>query len=102
MATRLVTVSVLGKNAVPTVAGTTTVGAPDADGVVSGNLGALDADGDALSFKASAKKGVVDVAADGTFTFTPTAAARHAASAVGAKASVTSETFTVTVTDGFG
>ncbi|OJZ61633.1 hypothetical protein BRW64_27470 [Mycolicibacterium diernhoferi] len=102
VATRLVTVSVLGKNAVPTVAGTTTVGAPDADGVVSGNLGALDADGDALSFKASAKKGVVDVAADGTFTFTPTAAARHAASAVGAKASVTSETFTVTVTDGFG
>ena len=40
------------------------------------------------------------VNANGTFTYTPTAAARHAASAVNAPSTVTTDSFTVTVSDG--
>ncbi|ODQ88895.1 hypothetical protein BHQ18_16780 [Mycolicibacterium flavescens] len=72
-------------------------------GAVSGHVGAVDPDGDPLKYAlASAPaRGKVTVKADGTFTYTPTAQARHAASAVGVTA-VTTDSFTVTVTDGKG
>ena len=41
-------------------------------------------------------------AATGVFTYTPTAAARHAAAATGASSTVKSDTVTVTVNDGHG
>ncbi|QYL20729.1 Ig-like domain-containing protein [Mycolicibacterium diernhoferi] len=103
VATKTVTVSIAPTNSTPTVTSTPSVGVPDTGtGTVTGNLGAHDLDGDALSFKATPKKGSIQFAADGTFAYTPTAAARHAAAVPGAKASVTSETFTVTVTDAYG
>ena len=101
-ASKVVTVAVSPKNAAPTVATTPTVNTPDTNGLVTGTLGALDADADVLTFKATPKKGAVVFTAGGGFTFTPTAAARHAAAVPGAKTSVTTETFTVTITDAHG
>lgn len=101
-ASKLVTVSLSPLNAVPTVAASPTVNSPDSSGVVTGSLGAADADHDALKFTATPKKGTVAFGDGGSFTYTPTAQARHAASVPGAKSSATSETFTVTVTDGHG
>ena len=72
-------------------------------GVLSGSVGAVDADGDVLSYTASrTTKGTVTLNADGTFTYTPTAAARLAASKPGAGSAAKSETITFTVSDGFG
>ncbi|MGH3581283.1 MAG: Ig-like domain-containing protein, partial [Mycobacterium sp.] len=100
-ADKLVTVSVKSINTAPT-AGTATVNTPDGSGVVSGNIVASDGDSDDLTFKAAPKKGTVTFAEDGSFTYTPTAVARHAAAVPGAASSATTETFTVTVTDGHG
>ena len=76
-----VVVAVSPANSVPVVAGSV-VGEPDAlTGVVTGSVSASDADGDALSFSSGApsgKGGVVVVDADGSFTYTPNAEARHA------------------------
>ncbi|GAA1460198.1 hypothetical protein GCM10009619_24710 [Williamsia maris] len=80
-----------------------TVGDPDSStGAVSGTVRGSDADGDTLTFSgsgATTSGAVVIDPASGKFIYTPTDAARHtAASATGAK----TDTFTVTVTDGFG
>ncbi|HPX36921.1 MAG TPA: Ig-like domain-containing protein [Mycobacterium sp.] len=91
-----VTVTISPKNTAP-VLGTTTVGTPNANtGVVTGTVSATDADRDALTYSGNATttKGTVTVnAATGAFTYTPTAPARGAA---------TTDSFTVTVTDGYG
>ncbi|MBI3212479.1 MAG: hypothetical protein HYZ38_01545 [Mycobacterium sp.] len=101
--TKLVTVSVSPKNTAPTVAASPTVATPNSStGAVSGSLGATDADTDTLSFAAKPKKGTVTFAAGGEFVYTPTAAARHAAAKTGASAATKADTFTVTITDGFG
>ncbi|WP_197040213.1 Ig-like domain-containing protein [Mycobacterium sp. URHB0044] len=95
-------VSLTAPNANP-VAGTATKGAPNATtGAISGTVGVTDPNGDPLSYTVSGApiSGTVVVGANGTFTYTPTAAARHAASTVGAPSSVTTDSFTVTVTDG--
>ena len=92
-------VSLVPPNTRPT-AGTPVVGVPvPASGAITGSLGVIDADGDHLTYTVSGApgKGKVTVNADGTFTYTPTAAARHAASAAGA---VGTDSFTVTVSDG--
>jgi YVTN family beta-propeller protein/VCBS repeat-containing protein len=92
-------VSLTPPNARPT-AGTPTKGTPSTStGAVTGTVGVTDPDGDPLSYNVSSppSKGKVVVNANGTFTYTPTAAARHAASVVGANAT---DTFTVTVSDG--
>lgn len=90
---KAVTVTILPKNAVP-VAGTTTVGTPNATtGVVTGTVTATDADQDALSYSApgTTSKGSVSVnAGTGAFTYTP------------AGTTTGTDTFTVTVTDGYG
>ena len=79
-------------------------GAPDAlTGVVTGQASATDADGNTLKYTATASKGkVVITATTGgfTFTYTPTAAARHAASAT--VNPVLSDTIKFTVSDGKG
>ncbi|MCG7592792.1 Ig-like domain-containing protein [Mycobacterium sp. PSTR-4-N] len=101
-----VTVSVAilpAPNSAPTN-GTANPGQPDASGKVSGTVTATDANGDPLTYSGSTStaKGSVVVNADGTFLYTPTDAARHAASALTASAADKQDTFTVTVSDGRG
>ncbi|AKK25925.1 tandem-95 repeat protein [Mycobacterium sp. EPa45] len=75
---------------------------PDGDGKVTGTVTATDADGDTLKYSRTTlpSKGSVVVNEDGSFTYAPTADARHAASANGA--GVVHDSFTVTVSDGNG
>ncbi|MBV5245390.1 VCBS domain-containing protein [Mycolicibacterium sp. PAM1] len=99
-----VSVPVAPANAKP-VMDTPLVGVPKAStGVVNGIVVAADADNDRLTYGAVAStKGAVKInATTGTFTYTPAATARHAAAKVGASASAQSDSFVLTVTDGFG
>ncbi|TQR86317.1 hypothetical protein D8S82_12100 [Mycobacterium hodleri] len=94
-------ISLRAPNAIPVA--TPTTGTPNATtGAIVGTIGASDPNGDPLTYAVSAlpTRGTVVVNANGTFTYTPTVAARHAASTVGAPASVTTDAFTVTVSDG--
>ena len=91
-------------NAAPASVGPT-VATPDATGVVTGSLNVTDPDGDALSYTSpldSGKGGTVTVDSAGSFTYTPTAAARHDASAEGATPADRQDTFAATVADGHG
>jgi len=100
-----VTVTIAPANVAP-VAGTPTVGSPNSGtGAVNGSVSATDADGDALSYSAPATtaKGSIGIdSAAGSFTYTPTAAARLNAAAPGATAADLRDNFTVTVADGHG
>jgi VCBS repeat-containing protein len=99
-----VTVDVVATNKPPTIAGYTG-GTTAADGSVHGQIQAADPNNDSLNFggaSASALGGVVSVSADGAFTYTPTAGIRHSAAALNAPASVTTDTFTVSASDGYG
>ncbi len=100
-----VTVSIAPANKVP-VAGTATVGTADSGtGVVTGRVSATDADGDILTYSApvSTAKGSIGISSTaGSFTYTPTTAARQNAAATGATAADRSDSFTVTVADGHG
>lgn len=95
-------VAIAPKNSAPTV-GTPTFSTNTSTGVVTGKINAVDPDGDRFSYAAATAttaKGTLKVRSDGTFTFTPTAAARHAA-ATGDPA--TTHNFgTVKVQDRFG
>ena len=85
--------------------GGVSVGTPDpATGRVTGRVTATDPDGDPLTYTGptSTAKGAVSVAPDGTFTYLPTAAARHRAAALNATVADKTDTFTVTVSDGSG
>jgi VCBS repeat-containing protein len=64
----------------------------------------VDADADALTYTGSTAttKGTVTVSSDGTFTYTPTASARYAAGSTSATAADKSDSFSVTVVDGYG
>ncbi|MCB1293001.1 MAG: VCBS domain-containing protein, partial [Mycobacterium sp.] len=100
---RAVTVTITPVNNDPSA--TVAVGAPDAaTGVVSGQIDAADPDGDPLTYSAPAStaKGAVAVADDGSFTYTPTAEARHTAAALTATAADKTDSFTVTVADSYG
>ena len=100
----VVNVVISPANAAP-VAGTPTVGSPDATtGVVTGSVSATDPDGDPLTFSGSTttSKGSVVIDSDGGFTYTPTAAARHDAASEDAVAADLADSFTVTVADGHG
>jgi VCBS repeat-containing protein len=104
-ATAVVNVTVSPSNANP-VAGTPVVGTPNATtGVVTGTVTATDGNGDTLTYSGStttSKGAVVVNASTGAFTYTPTVTARQNAAQSGATAADQAETFTVTVTDGYG
>ncbi|QZT58407.1 MULTISPECIES: Ig-like domain-containing protein [Mycolicibacterium] len=72
-------------------------------GRVTGSIRATDTDGDRLTYAgATTSKGAVTVSAWGTFTYIPTAAARHAAAAVTADPADKTDSFIITVSDGNG
>ncbi|MGJ0119904.1 beta strand repeat-containing protein [Williamsia sp. MIQD14] len=101
--TVVVPIAAIGR---PPVAGITIVNSPGANGVVVGSVSAADPDGDPVTFSApaggvSTRGGMVVVDGSGNFTYTPTAAARHAASS-DQSAPTTWDTFTVTASDGRG
>ncbi len=106
-ATITVTLTIATVNAAP-VAGTPayTVGAPEpAYGAVQGEVHATDPDLDVLTYTIATGPGkgaVVLNSADGTFTYTPTPAARHDAALVAATPDQLTDTFTVSVDDGHG
>ena len=95
---QLRTLTISRGNTAP-VASTPTVGAADANtGAVSGALNFTDPDGDPLSYSVSQPStGTVAVAANGTYTFTPSQAARDAAAT---PQGAHSASFTVTASDG--
>lgn len=103
-ATKAVAVTIAPTNKTPVTR--ITVGTPNATtGVVAGSVSATDADRDKLTYStpATTAKGAVSLnAGTGAFTYTPTAAARHGAARIGAAAPAKTDTFTVTVSDGFG
>jgi YVTN family beta-propeller protein/VCBS repeat-containing protein len=89
----------------PPVVGTPTVGTPNpTTGSVSGAVVATDPNGNPLTYTVTTApaKGTLVLNPDGTFSYTPTATARHAASTEGATSSLTTDAFTVTVSDGQG
>ncbi|MGI9162754.1 MAG: Ig-like domain-containing protein [Mycobacterium sp.] len=99
-----VTVTISPTNTAP-LAGTPVVGTPNATtGVVNGTVSATDANGDPLTFSvpATTAKGAVVITTAGAFTYTPTATARSNAGKAGATAADKADTFTVTITDGYG
>jgi VCBS repeat-containing protein len=100
-----VTVSIAPVNA-PPVAGAVTVGSPDSGaGAVVGIITATDADSDSLIYTAPATtaKGAIGInATTGSFTYTPTAAARQDAAAAAPGGAALHDSFTVTVGDGHG
>jgi VCBS repeat-containing protein len=83
-----------------------TVGSPDATtAVVTGSVTASDPDYDSLAYSISAgpAKGTVTINANtGVFSYTPTLSSRQKAGAAGSSAADKLDTFTVTVTDGYG
>lgn len=94
-------VSVVPANLRPAVAAPTGTGDP-VTGQVTGSTGVTDADGDPLTITVLTKptKGTIAFRADGTFTYTPTATARHNAAADTAPLSALTDTVTITVDDG--
>lgn len=97
-----ITVTISPSNSAPV--GNYTAGQPNTDtGTVSGQVTSTDTDGDTRAYTGpttSAKGGTVIVNADGTFSYTPTAAARDLASAPNATAAERTDTFAVTISDG--
>lgn len=93
-----------GANRPPTA--TVRVGAPDpTSGVVTGAVLGVDPDGDVLSYSGPSATAKGSVSLDplaGTFTYTPTAAARLNAAAPTATPADRQDAFTVTVSDGIG
>jgi YVTN family beta-propeller protein/VCBS repeat-containing protein len=95
-------VSLVPDNTNP-VKGEPIVGDPNViTGVVTGNVGVTDADDDVLTYTvvSGTRNGTVVVNPNGDFTYTPTAAARHAAAVPNAPDTATTDTFIVTVEDG--
>lgn len=98
-----VNVKIGAPNVQPTAVTASVTATQPRSGVITGTVGAVDADGDVLSYSAGkTNKGTVTLNADGSFTYTPTAAARLAASKPRAGSATKSETITFTVSDGFG
>jgi VCBS repeat-containing protein len=75
------------------------------NGAYSGGLNIPPADGGLLTYSVGtppSSKGTVVVNADGSFTYTPTAAARHAAAATNATTAAKTDSFTIVGTDANG
>ncbi|ADT98903.1 Ig-like domain-containing protein [Mycolicibacterium gilvum] len=99
-----VTVRIKPVNAAPSGASAAELFTNPNSGLTTGKITAVDADGDSLTYRVSPStgRGIVDVAADGTFTYRPTEAAREAASRPFAPSWVRTDRFRVTVDDGHG
>ena len=100
-----VATTVVPLNSAPRARGVTVNAPVVGTGAVTGKANAFDPNWDRLTFVASTSqtaKGVVTVHSNGTFTYTPTATARHAASAIDASVGDRTDTFRVTVSDVFG
>ena len=80
------------------------VGEPGSAGVVTGVVSAIDPDGDSLTYSGPSvtDKGLLKVNPDGSFVYTPSQLARHAAAAVSASSAAKQDSFGVTVSDGRG
>lgn len=91
-----VTVNISPRNSAPTAASITGLTTDSATGRVTGQFGVTDADQDRLTFTVPTgpARGTVVLSADGTFGYTPTAAARAAGTST--------DSFTVRVDDGHG
>lgn len=100
----VVEVAVLPGNIAPVL--DPTLGTPAAeDGVVTGFAGGTDADDAVLTYSGSAtsSKGTLVVdPSTGALTYTPNPDVRHAAAREGAGPEDTTDTFTITVDDGYG
>lgn len=99
-----VTATIAPSNSAPR-ATTPTISVNSASGVVTGSVSATDPDKDTLTFTAttaSTARGTVSVTRTGSFTYTPTAAARHAAAKLGAATAEKTDQFNVTITDSYG
>lgn len=103
--TRSVTVrvEVAPSNRAPTT-GTPSIDTPDPrTGAVRGTVDAVDPDGDRITYRRetiTTAKGVLTIGSTGSFTYTPTAAARHAAAT--GDADLVADSVTVTARDRFG
>lgn len=71
-------------------------------GRVTGRIRAADPDGDRLTYAGTATTGTVAFTSWGSFTYTPSAAARHAAAATDVTPVRATDTFDITVSDGWG
>ena len=90
-------------NQVPVIASVSVGTASTSNGAVRAAVRASDPEGGPLTYRVTApSKGSATISTAGVLTYTPTAAARHAAARVGAPTSVTTDTVTVTVTDSSG
>lgn len=99
-----VTVAIRPINSAP-VAGTPTIISDSVTGIVTGSINAIDRDGDPITYSPPIlvrSKGSVEVTSAGTFTYTPTLSARHAAAKNNVSSSSLTDTFTVTASDGLG
>ncbi|MEZ0359391.1 Ig-like domain-containing protein [Mycobacterium sp. SA01] len=102
--TTVVTVDVAPINKPPTVSGYSG-STSSIDGTVSGQIQADDRNQDSLHFSGSttsAGGGAVTINSDGSFSYAPTFQIRHAAAADNAPDTATTDSFTVTVSDGYG
>jgi VCBS repeat-containing protein len=108
IATINVTPSVANNAPVATLTTAPTVGTINGTTQTStGKITTTDADGDTAIYPSSVsttKGGTVTFASDGTFTYTAnlSTSVRHAAAKVGATTTDKNDTFSVTVTDGYG
>lgn len=90
-------------NQAPVISGVSVRTPNTSTGAVSGTVTASDPERTALTYAATTSPaGRVTITGAGAFTYTPTAAARHAAARIGAGPSATSDTVAVTVTDSGG
>ncbi len=103
-ADKVYVVAMVPANNPPTVGAPTYDGLNPSTGTITGTVGVTDPDQDVLTYTVATKptKGTVTVKANGTFTYTPTGTARHAASADNAPPSAATDSFTVSVSDGKG
>ncbi len=102
--TTVVTVDVASINKAPSISGYSDA-TSSIDGSVSGQIQAADPNQDSLHFSGSttsAGGGAVTINSDGSFSYAPTFQMRHAAAADNAPDTATADSFTVTVSDGYG
>ncbi|MDW5611554.1 Ig-like domain-containing protein [Mycolicibacterium sp. D5.8-2] len=100
-----VNLTIVPLNSAPRARATTVNTPVQATGVVTGKANATDPNWDRLTFVASTvdtAKGRVTVNGNGTFIYTPTAAARHGAAAAAASTADRTDTFRVAVADAYG